>query len=53
MGQTCRGAVRLAHRLEIMCRQYVLARQLGEPGRLTDAQWEEFFDKVGEDPYGM
>ena len=57
-GMICRGpdlsrAVRLAHRLEIMCRQYVLARQLGEPGRLTDAQWEEFFDKVGEDPYGM
>lgn len=57
-GMICRGpdlsrAVRLAHRLEIMCRQYVLAGQLGEPGRLTDAQWEEFFDKVGEDPYGV
>ena len=57
-GMICRApnltrAVQQAHRLEIMCRQYVLARQLGEPGRLTDAQWEEFFDKVGEDPYGM
>ena len=31
-----------AHRLEIMCRQYVLARQLGEPKRLTAAEWREF-----------
>ncbi|HZZ87193.1 MAG TPA: class II aldolase/adducin family protein [Caulobacteraceae bacterium] len=49
-GMICRGrslksAVGLAHRLEIMCRQYVLARQLGEPDRLTPAQWEAFFAK--------
>ncbi|HBK18235.1 MAG TPA: class II aldolase, partial [Gammaproteobacteria bacterium] len=35
-GMICRGknlksAVNLAHRLEIMCRQYLLTRQLGEP----------------------
>ena len=46
-GMICRGptlkrAVNQAHRLEIMCRQYVLARQLGEPQRLTDAEWREF-----------
>lgn len=41
-GPTLMRAVNQAHRLEIMCRQYVLARQLGEPKRLTDAQWREF-----------
>jgi L-fuculose-phosphate aldolase len=42
-GRSLRSTVGLAHRLEIMCRQYVLARQLGEPSRLTPAQWDEFF----------
>ena len=41
-GPTLNRAVNQAHRLEIMCRQYVLARQLGEPQRLTDAEWREF-----------
>ena len=41
-GPTLTRAVNQAHRLEIMCRQYVLARQLGEPKRLTDAEWREF-----------
>ena len=41
-GPTLTRAVNQAHRLEIMCRQYVLARQLGEPKRLTGAQWREF-----------
>ncbi|MCY3623315.1 MAG: class II aldolase/adducin family protein [Gammaproteobacteria bacterium] len=41
-GPTLKRAVNQAHRLEIMCRQYVLARQLGEPARLTDAEWREF-----------
>lgn len=49
-GMICRGrslnaAVNAAHRLEIMCRQYVLTRQLGEPDCLTDAQWNDFFAK--------
>ena len=56
-GMICRApnltrAVKQAHRLEIMCRQYVLARQLGEPKRLTDAEWEEFFDRAGDVRYG-
>ena len=44
-------AVNQAHRLEIMCRQYVLARQLGEPKRLTDADWEDFSKKAEEMAY--
>ncbi len=51
-GRSLRSAVGLAHRLEIMCRQYVLARQLGEPSRLTPAQWEEFFAKSRPANYG-
>ena len=46
-----RRAVNQAHRLEIMCRQYVLARQLGEPKRLTDADWEDFSKKAEEMAY--
>ena len=44
-------AVNQAHRLEIMCRQYVLARQLGEPKRLTGADWEDFSKKAEEMAY--
>ena len=56
-GMICRGknlksAVNLAHRLEIMCRQYVLTRQLGEPQLLTDEQWDEFFDRAKKVSYG-
>jgi len=51
-GRSLRSAVGLAHRLEIMCRQYILARQLGEPSRLTAAQWEEFFAKSRPAGYG-
>lgn len=56
-GMICRGknlksAVNLAHRLEIMCRQYVLTRQLGEPQLLTDEQWHEFFDRAKKVSYG-
>ena len=44
----CRGAsldeaVEQAQLLEIMCRQYVLARALGEPRRLTRGEWQDFF----------
>ena len=46
-----RRAVNQAHRLEIMCRQYVLARQLGEPKRLTAADWEDFSKKAEEMAY--
>lgn len=51
-GRNLGNAVNLAHRLEIMCRQYLLARQLGEPARLTAAEWEEFFDQVRRNQYG-
>jgi L-fuculose-phosphate aldolase len=51
-GRSLRSAVGLAHRLEIMCRQYVLARQLGEPSRLSPAQWEDFFAKSRPAGYG-
>lgn len=56
-GMICRApnlkrAVNQAHRLEIMCRQYVLARQLGEPERLTDTEWEEFFERARQNQYG-
>ncbi len=56
-GMICRApnltrAVKVAHRLEIMCRQYVLACQLGEPAHLTDAQWEEFHGRARDTAYG-
>ncbi|MFI4934087.1 MAG: class II aldolase/adducin family protein [Caulobacterales bacterium] len=51
-GRSLRSAVGLAHRLEIMCRQYVLARQLGEPSRLTPEQWSDFFAKARQASYG-
>ena len=51
-GRSLRSAVGLAHRLEIMCRQYVLARQLGEPSRLTPDQWRDFFAKSRQANYG-
>jgi len=49
--RSLRSAVGLAHRLEIMCRQYVLARQLGEPSRLTGDEWREFFARSGQSAY--
>ena len=51
-GRNLRSAVNLAHRLEIMSRQYVLSRQLGEPSHLTPAHWQDFFAKVRESSYG-
>ena len=55
-GMICRGgnlnsAVNLAHRLEIMCRQYVLACRLGEPELLTTEEWKEFFDRAKKISY--
>lgn len=56
-GMICRGrdldtAVKTAQRLEIMCRQYALSRQLGEPSRLTDADWDDFFARIRKARYG-
>jgi len=50
-GPTLKAAVGLAHRLEIMCRQYVLTRQLGEPTLLTQTHWDDFFAKVKQANY--
>ncbi len=55
-GMICRGAnfdVAVAHaeRLELLCKHYVLARQLGEPDLLTEEQWAEFFDKANKVAY--
>ena len=50
-GPNLQRAVNQAQRLEIMCRQYVLARQLGEPKRLTGADWEDFSKKAEEMAY--
>ena len=51
-GRNLASAVTLAHRLEIMCRQYLLTCQLGEPELLTDADWDEFFDRAQKISYG-
>lgn len=54
-GMICWGndldvAIAHAELLETLCKQYALARSLGEPQILTDEQWHEFFrraNKVG------
>ena len=51
-GPTLKRAVNQAHRLEIMCRQYVLSRQLGEPKYLTDDDWYAFHNRGKENQYG-
>ncbi len=50
-GPNLKRAVNQAQRLEIMCRQYVLARALGEPKQLTDEEWADFFKKADEMAY--
>jgi L-fuculose-phosphate aldolase len=50
-GRTLGSAIRVAQRLEILCRQYVLARALGEPSRLTQAEWAGFFDQMKKTQY--
>lgn len=51
-GPTLKRAVNQAHRLEIMCRQYVLSRQLGEPKYLTNDDWYAFHNRGKENQYG-
>lgn len=50
-GPTLTRAVKTAHRLEIMCRQYVLSRQLGEPRHLSNAEWHEFHNRDKDNLY--
>ena len=52
-GSDLSTAVNRAQRLEIMCRQYILARQLGEPRLLTDEEWAEFFERAEIQRYGQ
>ena len=40
-----------AHRLEILCRQYVLACQLGEPALLTEEDWVDFHARIRNSSY--
>ena len=49
-GESIGQAVALAHRLEIMCRQYLLACQYGEPAVLTEVQWQDFFAQAAGYP---
>lgn len=51
-GRSLAAAVSLAHRLEISCRHYVLARALGEPRRLTPEEWTDFHRRTGNTGYG-
>jgi len=51
-GRSLSAAVSLAHRLEISCRHYVLARALGEPRHLTPEEWADFHRRVGNTGYG-
>lgn len=44
-------AVGHAQRLEALCRQYWLARQLGTPALLSEEQWRDFFVKAREGGY--
>lgn len=50
--QTLQHAIYLAQRLEIMSRQYLLSRQLGEPSLLSETEWKEFFDQFERLSYG-
>jgi L-fuculose-phosphate aldolase len=50
-GRSLSAAVSLAHRLEISCRHYVLARALGEPRHLTPQEWADFHRRAGNAGY--
>lgn len=57
-GMICRGAnlqaaVASAQLLELLCRQYLLACQLGEPQELTAEEWQDFFQRFNEMGYGV
>jgi len=52
-GKDISAALDLAHRLEIMCRQFILTRHLGEPELLSDEEWLEFHDRMEKVSYGQ
>ena len=39
-------AVDAAHRLEVLCRQYLTALQIGAPNVLTADEWRDFFERA-------
>ena len=49
-GKTLAAAADTAHRLEILCRQYLLARRLGEPRLLTESEWADFHAAADDYP---
>lgn len=50
-GNCFETAIAHAERLEMICKHYVLARTMGEPDRLTDADWDEFFGRAKKVAY--
>ncbi len=46
-GPDLASAIDAAHRLEVLCRQYLIALQVGEPQLLSADDWREFFDQAG------
>ena len=50
-GSNFKGAIFHAELLEILCKHYILARQLGEPDLLTEEQWDEFFGRAKKVAY--
>lgn len=51
-GSSIGAAIDDAHRLEVLCRQYLLALQIGEPALLTDDEWSDFFAQKNRLRYG-
>lgn len=52
LGEDLDTAIAHAERLENLCKQYLLARQFGEPDTLTDEQWDAYFERAREAGYG-
>lgn len=50
-GPSLERALLYAHRVEILARQYILARQAGTPVLLSDAEFAEYREKVTRIPY--
>jgi L-fuculose-phosphate aldolase len=52
-GTSLTSAIDDAHRLEVLCRQYLLAMQVGDPVLLTDEEWQDFFAQKDILGYGQ
>ena len=51
IGANLEKAMYIAQEIELLCQQYLAARQVGEPVLLTDAQMQEVFSQFGG--YGL